>query len=324
VSTDKANISQIQKYLNGELDAKAMHALERQAQEDPFLMDAIEGYQNIGTDQQANFEDVKERFSQRTQQDTKRPLILWRILPIAATLLIALSIGFWLAKPTPKPEVLAVKSIIAPPANQIVQPHPLEAPQPAITPLANYDKNIHGKITDATGHALAGVKVRVKGTKLSARTDTGGRFSIAANSSVKAILNITADGYDAKQVRLNGKKELNAMLSESANELASVSVTAYVEDDKPANKAHPLEGWKAFRNYLRENATMDDGATGLVKLAFTVGTNGMIDGIRVIKGDNEVMNKKAIDLVLNGPAWKGMTETKQMRLKILFRKGKES
>jgi hypothetical protein len=321
VSTNKANISQIQKYLNGELDAKAMHALERQAQDDPFLMDAIDGYQTIGTDQQSNFDDVKQRFNQRTQQENKRPLILWRLLPIVATLLIALSIGFFWLKPTSKQEAL-VKSIKPPQLQKVITAYEKETLSNAKSAVA--DKSIHGIIVDATGHTLAGVKVHIKGTKLSTKTDTAGRFSIAANTSKNAVLNIAANGYDAKQIKLNAKPDLKVILSESTNELASVSVTAYVEDDKPANKAHPLDGWKAFRNYLRENATMDDGATGLVKLAFTVGTNGMIDGIRVIKGNNEEMNQKAIDLVLNGPAWKGMSETKQMRLKIVFRKGKDS
>ncbi len=34
----------IRRYLAGELDDKTMHALERQALEDPFLADALEGY----------------------------------------------------------------------------------------------------------------------------------------------------------------------------------------------------------------------------------------------------------------------------------------
>jgi len=36
---------QIRKYLNGELDARAMHQLEKEAQNDPFLMEALEGYE---------------------------------------------------------------------------------------------------------------------------------------------------------------------------------------------------------------------------------------------------------------------------------------
>jgi hypothetical protein len=56
VDKSRANILQIQKYLNGELDAKAMHRLEREAQDDPFLMDALEGYQGSTGNQQTNLD----------------------------------------------------------------------------------------------------------------------------------------------------------------------------------------------------------------------------------------------------------------------------
>ena len=42
------DILQIRKYLNGELDAAAMHELERRALDDPFLADAIEGFEHAG------------------------------------------------------------------------------------------------------------------------------------------------------------------------------------------------------------------------------------------------------------------------------------
>ena len=37
------DISQIKKYLEGKLDARSRYELERRAQDDPFLMDALEG-----------------------------------------------------------------------------------------------------------------------------------------------------------------------------------------------------------------------------------------------------------------------------------------
>jgi hypothetical protein len=46
--------------------------------------------------------------------------------------------------------------------------------------------------------------------------------------------------------------------------------------------------------------------------------------MHVINGKNELMNQRAIDLVLNGPDWKSVDNGKEMRIKILFRKVKES
>jgi len=83
---------QIQKYLSGELDARAMHKLEMEALNDPFLMDALEGYENMGTSQQLNLADLTARLQQRTEEKKDR-VIPWTVWPIAASVLIALSLG---------------------------------------------------------------------------------------------------------------------------------------------------------------------------------------------------------------------------------------
>jgi TonB-dependent SusC/RagA subfamily outer membrane receptor len=93
VSANKPNISQIRKYLNGELDARAMHELERQALDDPFLADALEGYALKG-DQQHNLTDLQKRLQRRTAPTRKR-LTLWPSLTIAASVLLFVAAGGW-------------------------------------------------------------------------------------------------------------------------------------------------------------------------------------------------------------------------------------
>lgn len=95
---------QIQKYLNGELDARAMHKLEMEALNDPFLMDALEGYENMGTSQQLNLGDLTARLQQRTGENKGR-VIPWTVWPIAASVLIALSLGGLYLNRAPKPEL---------------------------------------------------------------------------------------------------------------------------------------------------------------------------------------------------------------------------
>ncbi|RWY49122.1 carboxypeptidase-like regulatory domain-containing protein [Mucilaginibacter gilvus] len=79
----RANILQIQKYLNGELDAKAMHQLEREAQHDPFLMDALEGYQESAGNQQANLDLLARQLNTRVNKKERR-IIPWTTISIAA------------------------------------------------------------------------------------------------------------------------------------------------------------------------------------------------------------------------------------------------
>ena len=86
VENKRTDIQQIRKYLNGELDAKAMHQLEREAQDDPFLMDALEGYEAAATGQQDNLDELSRRLSERTGAKVKR-LIPWTTISIAATIL---------------------------------------------------------------------------------------------------------------------------------------------------------------------------------------------------------------------------------------------
>jgi hypothetical protein len=104
VHSKKANILQIQKYLNGELDARAMHKLEMEALNDPFLMDALEGYENMGTSQQLNLGDLTARLQQRTGENKGR-VIPWTVWPIAASVLIALSLGGLYLNRASKPEL---------------------------------------------------------------------------------------------------------------------------------------------------------------------------------------------------------------------------
>ena len=58
VSKRETDILLISKYLNGELNTKAMHRLERRAQDDPFLMDALEGYDRAADDQKAQLDEL--------------------------------------------------------------------------------------------------------------------------------------------------------------------------------------------------------------------------------------------------------------------------
>ncbi|RYE19007.1 MAG: hypothetical protein EOP51_20785, partial [Sphingobacteriales bacterium] len=88
--TDISN--RIKKYLNGELGGPAMHLLEKEAQNDPFLMDALEGYEQAGGPQQANLANIHARLQQRTEPKVRR-IIPWKAISIAASVLVFLIMG---------------------------------------------------------------------------------------------------------------------------------------------------------------------------------------------------------------------------------------
>ncbi|NCD68634.1 energy transducer TonB [Mucilaginibacter agri] len=94
MSVKKTDISQIRKYLNGELDARAMHKLERQAQDDPFLMDALEGYTGK-KDQQNNLDDLQRHLNRRVAGGSKKMVAMWPLVSVAASVLVMLGVGAW-------------------------------------------------------------------------------------------------------------------------------------------------------------------------------------------------------------------------------------
>lgn len=147
MSNKKADISQIRKYLNGELNAKAMHQLEHDALDDPFLMDALEGYEMSGKDEQGNLNELAGRLQQRTTEKKGR-VISWKVWSIAASVLVVLTIGgLWLknsSTTTEKERVADVvqtpqadKTQVVPPKDTVIAPVP-----PATHPDALIAQNV--------------------------------------------------------------------------------------------------------------------------------------------------------------------------------------
>jgi TonB family protein len=74
---------------------------------------------------------------------------------------------------------------------------------------------------------------------------------------------------------------------------------------KKSNTVHPQTGWANFEKYVYGKAISPDGKTGMVKLSFTVNTDGILSDFKVIKSVSAVADQMAIDIVKNGPGWMG-------------------
>lgn len=125
MANHEADILLIRKYLNGELDARAMHSLEARAQDDPFLADALEGYEKAGRNQQPAIAELSKRLQQRVQEAKVKRLIPFRTLAIAASILVVFTIG-WLVftktKTVTPPPVIALKPVEKiPPARPVAK-----------------------------------------------------------------------------------------------------------------------------------------------------------------------------------------------------------
>lgn len=125
-----ANIAQqIEKYLNGELDARAMHQLEREAQNDPFLMDALEGYNKASTNQQANLDAITGQLQKRTAKGKVRSMLMWRLVAAASIIVVLGAVSLWLYNDKPKinENALSKQVDVVKPSEPIVSAAPEKA-----------------------------------------------------------------------------------------------------------------------------------------------------------------------------------------------------
>ena len=108
MSNKNADILQVEKYLAGKLDARAMHELERKALADPLLYDALEGHSKAGMTS-ANLDDLNTRLQQRIAPPKVR-MLNFTVLAMAASVLMVLTLGgIWLFnKNTPEQQSVAM------------------------------------------------------------------------------------------------------------------------------------------------------------------------------------------------------------------------
>ncbi|WP_207421778.1 energy transducer TonB [Desertivirga brevis] len=123
------------------------------------------------------------------------------------------------------------------------------------------------------------------------------------------------------QNELGGKErkvDVSLMDPDSVQQYTSKNHQKMIHNQVPAS---PVGGWESFEKYLRENRRLvsNPGEGREVILAFKVTATGRPADIRIIKGIDEGVNKEAIRLVSEGPAWEYFGK-QEIRLKIDLRK----
>ncbi|MEN3322809.1 SusC/RagA family TonB-linked outer membrane protein [Mariniflexile soesokkakense] len=87
------------------------------------------------------------------------------------------------------------------------------------------EKTISGTVSDASGLPLPGATVLVKGTTTGTSTDFDGKYSIKANQGATLVFSFV--GYTTKEIKVATSNSINVTLSEDAQSLEEVVVTAF-------------------------------------------------------------------------------------------------
>src|SRR5687767_8705736 len=91
----------IQRYVQGKMSAQEMHDIEKAALDDPFLADAIEGFQQGMQEQgepviNSQLQDLRNKLQERTSAKPKTRVIAFRWWQAAAAAVIVIAGALWI------------------------------------------------------------------------------------------------------------------------------------------------------------------------------------------------------------------------------------
>lgn len=97
-------------YIQGKRHGKEANRLEREALNDPFLRDAIEGFDAVQGDHLASINQLEKELKRRTTQKTRVVANRWWVIGAAASLILVLGIGSLMHFVMQVPENIALRA----------------------------------------------------------------------------------------------------------------------------------------------------------------------------------------------------------------------
>jgi hypothetical protein len=184
-----------------------------------------------------------------------------------------------------------------------------------VTVTPSDSKTVTGVVTGSDGQPITGATVKVVGKPFGVVTDVNGKFDLP-DVSKNQILAVNYIGYNSKKVKIDGGDSLNISLQPASSSLNEVVVVRKDDNNVASEDAHPHDGRHAYDEYLKKNAQSPDGKTGKVKVSFIVAADGSLSKFKITKSLSDATDKKAIDLITNGPAWAGGNNGKPKEVKV--------
>jgi hypothetical protein len=297
----------IQQYFEGKLDTEMMHQLEKQALDDQFLWDAMEGYSNIsnpGADLSILQRQLHERIV-HLQENKKVFDLTWQRLSIAAAaavLFISAGILFWMNS-NKADEKLASSS-----KEVNVTFMDSDSVAAIIKPA-----EISGKKQDSLG------SIPVNDQAINVTEKAIDHTNVSSPPVINAVLGVRADAPSSSNAKLSARTINSKAEPSSGSQVSSSSLKTIKE-----SVVQPVAGWDIYRKYLEENVRMPENEpklNGSVYLSFEINSEGRPMNFKVLNPLSDSYNAEAIRLVREGPDWKSVSGSniKTGRVEVKFK-----
>ncbi len=340
MNIDLTNKELIKQYLNGSLDTATMHAIEKEALEDPFLADALDGLSTDDVHLDESIANLQYRLSQRISTKKSRflPVFDTQRYMVAATLLItigAAGIYFYFYRYQQTTEKTVEVALMPRPQPELkpAQPSPVKVklqPQESLAnttqkrPLKtniskdfNLDKEKENVAVLRNNKSIAS-DVQLRKLPQQAPMAEVTTTSIPANDEILIKQSSIAEAKDvsaklSKKVAEQSKEESADNVDPSEEKTASTNNAIIANADFLISKntaSKPVDGLANYNKYLKLNTPKIDGKSAIVVLSFTINALNNLGDFKIVNSSDKSFNDAAINLVKNGPAWQ-IDPTKQ-------------
>lgn len=344
----------IRQYLAGELDDRAMHQLERQALDDPFLAEALEGYEQHNPDQrihqQALNEALNKRVAEKPQAGAGGKIRTLYRMAAAAAIILLMGLGWYLVDQTRKvtPNVASVQQEKAVPADTAPTPAPSLAAADSYKEKADSPEQANKparQITKAEPKPPAPVPAPMAEVAKAAKTVAAEQQAEVADSTSAGLLSGKIAGveaqdsnkhlnevvigyasqpkYDSVNGDLAGRNNGKVVIRGNSSLNETVVVRGVKAGKRPADEETsttdyvspvPVNGEAAYERYLKSNTRNPNNVKGTVKVSFVVMPDGSLQDFRIKNHLSKECDEEAIRLIKEGPAWKPSSDGKPTRV----------
>ena len=290
MSTEHPDSLMINAYLDGRLNQEEMHRLEKQALSDPFLWDALEGYEYT-SDPGIQLSILQRQLQERIvhlQENKKIYDFTWQRLSVAASasvLFITAGILFWLS---------------------INRPGTMAERQVEVS-LIDRD-SVNNEIQTYVNRPVFREKKYPGSSDQSITSDYG----IAFDSNAGSKLNNSPKEQNAEITSSGTISWNNKVRIQNQGTVGKARNLSIVKADFEQS-VQPASGWDKYREYIEENISRPyDGANlgGSVLVSFELDKGGKPVKFHILKSLTKACNEEAIRLIKNGPTWKSLDGSK--------------
>ncbi len=177
-----------------------------------------------------------------------------------------------------------------------------------VSPLIAQTRQLTGKVSDEQSKALPGVSIVLKGTQQGTVTDVDGQYKLTVPESGAVTITFSFVGYQAQDIPLEGRTNLDLTMKPDDQSLAEVVVVGYgtqkkkdltgaistigakdVAGRQTLQVSDALQGSVAGVSVSRTSGAPGSGSTILIRGITTIGTNNpliIVDGVPVASIDN--------------------------------------